>query len=79
MFRIVRFPKNLESFFNSLQIHFHWDHFEYFRTLVLLVVIAWGGRNISALYRHLDGRHQPHRSRFNNFLNVGRVKGGVKV
>jgi hypothetical protein len=24
------------------------------------------------LYRHLDGCCQPHRSRFNNFLNVGR-------
>ena len=72
MFKIVRFPKNLESFFDSLQDPFHWDHFEYFRTLVLLIVIAWGRRNIASLYRHLDNRHQPHRSRFNNFLSVGR-------
>ncbi len=72
MFKIVRFPKNLESFFESLQVQFHWDHFEYFRTLVLLIVIAWGRRNISALYRHLDSRRHRHRSRFNNFLNVGR-------
>lgn len=72
MFKIVRFPKNLESFFDSLESQFHWGHFEYFRTLVLLVVIAWGRRNISSLYRHLDSRNQPHRSRFNNFLNVSR-------
>ena len=71
MFKIVHFPKNLESFFDSLQFQFHWHHFEYFRTLVLLVVIAWGRRNISSLYRHLDSRNRPHRSRFNNFLNVG--------
>ena len=72
MFKIVRFPKNLESFFQPLQVQFHWDHFEYFRMLVLLIVVAWGRRNVSALYRHLDRRHHRHRSRFNNFLNVGR-------
>lgn len=72
MFKIVRFPKNLESFFDSVENSFHWDHFDYFRTLVLLIVIAWGRRNITSLYRHLDSRTQPHRSRFNNFLSVGR-------
>ena len=36
MFKIVRFPKKLESFFDSLKNQFHWNHFEYFRTLVLL-------------------------------------------
>jgi len=77
MFKIVRFPKKLESFFASVQNHFHWDHFEYFRTLVLLITIAWGRRNISNLYRHLDSRHQPHRSRFNNFMNIGRWEPAV--
>ncbi len=72
MFKIVRFPKKLESFFDSLKDQFHWDHFRYFRTLVLLMTISWGRKNIAALYRHLDSRSQPHRSRFNNFLNVGR-------
>lgn len=72
MFKVVRFPKKLESFFDSLEKQFHWDHFEYFRMLTLLMAIAWGRRNISVLYRHLDERSQPHRSRFNNFLNVGR-------
>ena len=72
MFKIVRFPKNLESFFDSVEDSFHWHHFDYFRTLVVLVVIAWGRRNIASLYRHLDSRNQPHRSRFNNFLSVGR-------
>ena len=72
MFKIVRFPKKLESFFDSLKNQFHWDHFQYFRTLVLLMTISWGRKNITALYRHLDSQNQPRRSRFNNFLNVGR-------
>jgi len=79
MFKIVRFPKNLESFFNSLESQFHWGHFEYFRTLVLLIVVAWGRRNIASLYRCLDSRNQPHRSRFNNFLNVGRWQPQVSL
>jgi hypothetical protein len=79
MFKIVRFPKNLESFFDSLEESFHWSHFEYFRTLVLLIVIAWGRRNIACLYRHLDNRNQPHRSRFNNFLSVGRCDYAVML
>ena len=72
MFKIVRFPSKLKSFFNSLEHQFHFNHFEYFQTLVLLIAFSWGRRNIAALYRHLDSRNQPHRSRFNNFLNVDR-------
>jgi len=72
MFKIVRFPSKLKSFFDSLQNQFHFNHFEYFQTLVLLIIFSWQRRNITALYRHLDNRSQPHRSRFNNFLNVGR-------
>ena len=37
MFKIVRFPKKLESFFEPLRDSFLWNHFEYFRMLVLLV------------------------------------------
>jgi len=55
-----------------LTSEFHWGHFEYFRTLVLLVAFGYGRRNISALYRHLDAKNRSHRTRFNNFLNVGR-------
>jgi len=72
MFKIVRFPSKLKSFFGSLENQFHFNHFEYFQTLVLLIIFAWGRRNISTLYRHLNNHCQPHRSRFNNFLNVGR-------
>jgi len=72
MFKIVRFPSKLKSFFDSLQDQFHFNHFEYFQTLVLLIAFCWGRRNITTLYRHLDSRNLPHRSRFNNFLNVGR-------
>jgi SRSO17 transposase len=72
MFKIVRFPPKLESFFVSLSSGFHWDHFEYFRLLVLLIVFAWGRRNISGLYRHLDDRQRPHRTRFNNFVQLSR-------
>jgi len=72
MFKIVHIPLKLKSFFNSLENQFHFNHFEYFQTLVLLIAFSWGRRNITALYRHLDNSHRPHRSRFNNFLNVGR-------
>lgn len=72
MFKIVRFPPKLKSFFNSLENQFHFNHFEYFQTLVLLIAFSWGRRNITMLYRHLDNRSQPHRSRFNNFLSVDR-------
>jgi len=70
MFKIVRFPFRLEKFFSFLKPEFRWNHFEYFRTLVLLVAFAWGRRNVSALYRYLD--NESHRSRFNNFFIVGR-------
>jgi len=72
MFKIVRFPKKLESFFKPLENQFHYNHFGYFQTLVVLMAFSWGRRNVATLYRHLDGRNQPHRSRFNNFLNVDR-------
>jgi len=72
MFKIVRFPPKLKSFFDSLQNQFHFNHLEYFQTLVLLIAFSWGRRNITMLCRHLDSRNHAHRSRFNNFLNVGR-------
>jgi hypothetical protein len=72
MFKIVRFPRKLETFFNSLSDEFHWDHFEYFRMLVLVMAFAWGRRTVTNLYRHLDDSMHPHRTRFNNFFNVGR-------
>jgi SRSO17 transposase len=71
MFKIVRIPPKLEPFFSSLKSVFHWDHFEYFRTLVVLVAFAWGRRNVSNLYAHLDSRSRHHRTRFNNFFLVG--------
>lgn len=72
MFKIVHIPPKLKSFFDSLQNQFHFNHFQYFQTLVLLIAFSWGRRNITTLYRHLDSQNQPHRSRFNNFLNLTR-------
>ena len=72
MFKIVRLPPKLKTFFGSLTTEFHWDHFDYFQTLVLLTAFAWERRNITALYRHLDPIGRPHRSRFNNFVNIQR-------
>jgi hypothetical protein len=68
MFKIVRFPTKLEPFFHSLKSFFHWDHFSYFRTLVLLFAFAWGRRNTSNLYQYLDAPQ--HRTRFNNFFLI---------
>ena len=70
MFKIVRFPEKVKPFFKPLDDLFHWDHAQYFKTLVLLMVFAWGRRTITSLYRHLDEPNWHHRSRFNNFLNL---------
>lgn len=70
MFKIVRFPSQLNNFFCSLKKKFHWDHYEYFRMLVLAIAFSWGRRNITSLYRFIDAKR--HRSRFNNFLNKSR-------
>jgi SRSO17 transposase len=70
MFRIIRVPPALDKFFRPLQGYFHWDHFTYFRLLVLAVAVMWGRRNVANLYRYLDAEH--HRTRFNNFFLVER-------
>jgi hypothetical protein len=49
MFRIVRVPAALDKFFLGLQSQFHWDHFHYFRLLVLAMAFAWGRRNVANL------------------------------
>lgn len=72
MFKIVQFPTKLQPFFEPLRDQFLWDHFHYFRLFVLLIAFAWGRRNVCSLYRYLDEKDQPHRSRFNNFLNLTR-------
>lgn len=70
MFKIVRFPVKLEPFFHPLKPFFLWDHFSYFRSLVLLFAFAWGRRNTSNLYRYLEAKQ--HRTRFNNFFLTSR-------
>lgn len=70
MFRIIRVPPSLDNFFHPLKGHFHWNHFGYFRLLVLAIACMWGRRNVTNLYRYLDTA--PHRTRFNNFFLVER-------
>jgi SRSO17 transposase len=70
MFRIIRVPRTLDKFFHPLHRHFHWDHFEYFRLLVLAMAFAWGRHNVANVYRYLEAQH--HRTRFNNFFLVQR-------
>lgn len=72
MFKIGRFPSQLNSFFSSLTTDFHWKHHTYFSQLVLLIACSWGRRNVANLVRQLDTRNLPHRTRFNNFLNSNR-------
>jgi hypothetical protein len=72
VFKIVRFPSKLNNFFSSLENQFLYKHFEYFKILVLLIAITWERRNIQALYRYVDSTSFTHRTRFNNFLHVGR-------
>jgi SRSO17 transposase len=70
MIRIIRVPCSLDKFFHPLRSRFHWDHFSYFRLLVLTMAFMWGRRNVANLYRYLDAKH--HRTRFNNFFLVQR-------
>jgi len=70
MFRIVRFPQRLVKFFAPLEGFFHWDHFQYFRNLVLAMAFSWGRRNVVNLCRYLEAR--THRTRHNNFLLLDR-------
>jgi SRSO17 transposase len=70
MFRIIRVPVILDKFFCPLRSHFRWNHWLYFRLLVLAMAFVWGRRNVTNLYRYLDA--QPHRTRFNNFFLVER-------
>ena len=72
MFKIVRFPSSLENFFRSLKTEFRFDHFKYFRMLVLLIAISWDDKNITSLCNYLDNSNFSHRTRFNNFMNVAR-------
>lgn len=65
MFPITRVRHALDTFFRSLKGHFHWDHFTYFRLLVVAIVCMWGRRNVANVYWNLDAEH--HRTRFNNF------------
>lgn len=68
----MRVPPKLDPFFASLKDIFLWDHFRYFRLLVLSMTFAWGRRTVSNMYRQLDPQQLPHRTRFNNFFNFGR-------
>jgi hypothetical protein len=70
MFRIIRVPAVLDKFFAPLRPHFHWNHWRYFRLLVLAMACMWGRRNVTNLYRYLEVEH--HRTRFNNFFLVER-------
>jgi SRSO17 transposase len=70
MFRILRVPPLLNKFFLPLQGHFHWDHFTYFRLLVLTMAVMWGRRNVANVHRYLEA--SSHRTRFNNFFLVAR-------
>jgi hypothetical protein len=68
MVRMIRVPRTLDQCFRPLHRHFHWDHFEYFRLLVLVMAFAWGRHHVANFYRYLDAQH--HRTRFNNFCWV---------
>ena len=40
--------------------------------LVLLIAISWEDKNISSLHKYLDDKRFPHRTRYNNFMNIAR-------
>lgn len=72
MFKIVRFPSELEPFFAPLHDAFVFEHLEYFKNLTLAMACCSERHTVSALHRCLDAAGQTHRSRFNNFLHSER-------
>ena len=70
MFRSIRVPPSLDKFFRPLKGHFHWNHYTYFRLLVVTIAFMWGRRHVANLYRYLEAPF--HRTRFNNFFLVER-------
>ena len=70
MFRIIRVPAGLDNFFQSLERCFHWNHFSYFRLLVVTMAFMGGRRNVANLSRYLEAPF--HRTRFNNVFLVER-------
>jgi DDE family transposase len=50
MFRIIRVPAVLDKFFGPLRPHFHWNHWMYFRLLVLAMACMWGRRTVTNLF-----------------------------
>jgi hypothetical protein len=70
MFRLIRVPAGLDNFFQSLERCFHWNHFSYFRLLVVTIACMWGRRHVANLDRYLEA--PAHRTRLNNFCLVER-------
>jgi hypothetical protein len=70
MFKIVRFPEEFSEFFEGLEDFFLYDHFRYFRDLTLAFAFIWGRRTVSNACRQMNT--ETHRTRYNNFLNIGR-------
>jgi hypothetical protein len=70
MCRIIRVPAALDNFFQPLERHVHWNHFTYFRLLVVTIAFMWGRRNVANVSRYLEVRS--HRTRVNNLLLVER-------
>jgi hypothetical protein len=70
LFRLIRVPPARDKFFPPLKGHFHWDHFPYFRLLVLAMAVMWGRRTGANLSRWLDAER--HRTRFNHVFRVER-------
>jgi hypothetical protein len=70
MFRIIRVALAMDKFFRPLERHFHWNHFKYFRLLVVTITCMWGRRPVAEVYRYLET--PAHRTRFNNFFLVER-------
>jgi hypothetical protein len=70
MFRTIRVPPALDTCFQPLERHVHWNHFTSFRLLVVTIAFMWGRRHVANVYRYLDA--PSHRTRVNNFFLVER-------
>jgi hypothetical protein len=70
MFRIIGVPPALDKFFQPVERHLPWNHYTYFRLLVVTIAFMWGRRHVAHVDRYLDA--PSHRPRVNNFFWVER-------
>jgi hypothetical protein len=68
MCRLIRVPAALDNFVHPLAPRVHWNHFIYFRWLVVPMALMWGRRHVANRSRDLAA--PSHRTRVHHVFFV---------